>query len=476
MRKAGSVPAGWVKLLVCLAGITLPGSTAFPAADDPAFEQTVAELLQQLDGPTRAERAAAEKKLLGLGTGVLKLLPPPELLPSLAVRDAANRIRTELERRHAQESVLVTRVTLKGQKPLREWLNQIRQETHNIVTMADPQPEVLEKPIDMIAARVPFWQALEELQKKAGLEFAAEQPAGAIQLAPRADEPALRPAAVAYSGPFRIESGSPRQRTVFGSRDRKILRFQLQLLAEPRLRPLFLQYSMSHQTATAIGKPNFVLHPLSPDAKYELPLAQGGRIPVQLDYVLPASPKQKGDAAKSRGKPAVPAAAAVDRKASLKGKLQATIAADSEEIRFKELGQIAARPGRPIARRRGGVTATLNRVIIKPAGMDKQDVAVRVSLSYDKGGPAFESHRTWMLHNRVYLQSPAGATLELNGGFETTLEANGEIALEYRFGGVSGHAGDYTFVYVAPTAIIDIPIEFDFEMLPVAVDADATKS
>ena len=88
-------------------------------------------------------------------------------------------------------------------------------------------------------------------------------------------------------------------------------------------------------------------------------------------------------------------------------------------------------------------------------------------MTYDTGGPAFESHRSWILHNEVYLEDPAGKRVPLNGGSETTQQGDGSLGIEYRFVDLPDPLPEYTFVYVAPTLIVDVPIEFEIQSVPV---------
>jgi hypothetical protein len=122
-----------------------------------------------------------------------------------------------------------------------------------------------------------------------------------------------------------------------------------------------------------------------------------------------------------------------------------------------------------IARRRGGVTVALNRVAVSRADGGKQDIQIKVAVVYDTGGPAFESHRSWMLHNEVYLEDPTGKRWPLNGGSETTQQGNDGLGIIYRFTGLPNPLPDYTFIYVAPTLIVDVPIEFRLKSVPVHV-------
>src|SRR5437016_14638307 len=90
------------------------------ATTSPDLEVEVRQLLTELSGATREQRSLAEKRLLELGPKVLPLLPAPELLPSVSVREAVRRIRVELERIAARESVLPSRVTLSRTLSVRE--------------------------------------------------------------------------------------------------------------------------------------------------------------------------------------------------------------------------------------------------------------------------------------------------------------------------------------------------------------------
>ena len=89
-------------------------------------------------------------------------------------------------------------------------------------------------------------------------------------------------------------------------------------------------------------------------------------------------------------------------------------------------------------------------------------------VAYETGGPAFESHRTWFLHNEVYLEDPTGKQYRLNGGSESMQQGEGTLGIEYSFVELPDPLPDFTFVYVAPTLIVDVPIEFEIESVPVA--------
>ena len=54
---------------------------------------------------------------------------------------------------------------------------------------------------------------------------------------------------------------------------------------------------------------------------------------------------------------------------------------------------------------------------------------VQIAVSYETGGPAFESHRTWIYHNRVYLETKTGTRIERSKSFTTELQADGGVAV-----------------------------------------------
>jgi hypothetical protein len=55
----------------------------------------------------------------------------------------------------------------------------------------------------------------------------------------------------------------------------------------------------------------------------------------------------------------------------------------------------------------------------------------------------------------------------LNGASETTQQGNDGLEISYRFVGLPDPLPEYTFVYVAPTLIVDVPIEFQVKSVPV---------
>jgi len=456
----------WLATLLTAGGILVPILPAMPVvAAEPAeiakdLETEVRALLDALGGQTRAERVEAEKRLIRLGPKVLPLLPAPELLPTVSVREAVRRIRFELERIAARDSVLPSHVTLDRETTIGDALTEITRQTGNRLDGRSLGEDQLQQRVEFDMSSSLFWKVLDDLAARHQWRYEFDATVRGLKLSPAALGSRSSDVAVSYAGAFRVEA-LPVERIQRGAgraKDKKaaekaapgddLLRVTLLIMPEPRLRPLFLQFATSEILARAEGMTN--LNPFSPEANLELALGEGtGASPIHLDYLIP---KNKASAV-----------------VGLKGKLRCTTAAGNELIRFTDLDKArdGGGGGTNIARRRGGVTVTLQRVRITPSSPGKQEARVQIAVTYDTGGPAFESHRSWILHNEVFLEDPAGKRVRLNGGSDTTQQGDGSLGIEYRFIDLPDPVPKYTFVYVAPTLIVDVPIDFEIQSVPV---------
>ncbi|MBI5757217.1 MAG: hypothetical protein HZA46_01715 [Planctomycetales bacterium] len=408
-----------------------------PTADDSALQRDIQQLLRDLDADSRSKRQAAEKRLLELGPAVLTHFPPPELLPNAAVRDAVARIRTDLERRQAQTSVQPTRLTLRGTKTLRDWMVELSRQSGNTIDTSGLTVSTLDRQFEMTLDNEPFWKVVGLLAERGEIRAQADSTPRRLRLVPTTTTGSVGELALDTKGAFRVATLAVQQREIAGRTDLQLVRLRLEVTPEPRLRPLFLQFAAKDCTLRSGDRE---LLPHNPDASYELPLTEGaGQFPVTLDYVAPAkSPREL---------------------LQLRGRFTITTAAGSESIRFGDLDRATGnRLG--VARRRGGVTVTLHKASFSRVEPRGHEARIAVSVAYDTGGPAFESHRQWMLHNEVFLETPEGKRIALNGGQETSRQGDGTIAVEYRFVDLPDPLPSYRFVYVAPTLILDVPVDF----------------
>lgn len=438
-----------LQIVAILLIATVAASGSLRAAQSPApaeLDRTVQRLLPQLDADSREVRVAAERELLRLGPDVLPFLPPPELLPTTSVREAVRRIRIELEERKARESVRASRITLKGTLPLERVLAVVSQQSGNRIDETGLSDETLEQLVDVNYANREFWPVVDDLLARLSLAFRISDDGTALVVY----KPEESPPRVRYSGAFRVEIEPGRRRPIFGDATHELLRIPLGVTAEPRLRPLFMKYAArDFQAQTASG---MVLPPFDPAAERELPLGGGSpQIETQIDFRIPAEE-------------AVEAVA-------FQGRLVVQTAAGTERIVFTNLPDSVG-----AARRRGGVTVSLADVSFRSGEGDRREARIRVLVRYGFGGPAFESHRSWILHNRAWLEVDGGRRIDFAGDVRTVLQADGVVAVEYTFPGLTKHPQEYRLVYEVPTLIINVPVEFSVVDLEVSPSDRARKS
>lgn len=434
------VRAVFIASLIGILGTCSLSQTALLSAAEPAppksqLQAQVRSLLQELDADQRIRRQKAERELLDLGQGILPMLPPPELLPNQAVRTTVTRIRVILERRQARESVQPTHITTSMPLALSAWLRQMEVQTSNQIDATAVPASVAESQINQ-TPKTSFWQALDAVLPPKHLRFQFAPDSSAVKIVPETAPGADAAWKVAIDGPFRVAVDSVKTRKVAGNVQQQRVRTELSVAPEPRLRALFLKLAAKDFQATGPGGRVFAA--ADPAAQFDLPLGEGGRfVRWNLDF-----------AANS----AISEAEIFPLK--LEGQAMMQIAAASEHIRFTDLVD-----GAGTARRRGGVTVAVQKIQAKPQPDGTLTVSIKVLVAYDTGGPAFESHRTWIFHNEVYLDRQEGAPVPPNGGFETDLQTNGSVGVTYHFQGLQGPLADYEFVYVAPTLIVDVPVK-----------------
>lgn len=409
-----------------------------PKAKEDELKSLVRQHLADLDSNQLARRQTAEKQLLDLGPRILNLLPASDLLPSAAVRATVTRVRVTLERRQALESVQAARVTTAGDLTLEDWLKQVESQTGNHIEVAALSSENNKQILNQPSENVPFWPAMEKTIQTTGLRYRFEADSSMLKLVPQTDPAADAAWQATSSGPFRVAVDWVRPRKVVGNDRQQRLRTELSVAPEPRLRALFLKLLAKDFQAT--GPRGQMFPAADTSAQYDLPLGEGGRyVTWNLDFAA------DGSLTESDIFPL-----------KITGKAAMQIAAGSEHIRFSDLVD-----GAGTARRRGGVTVTVQKIKSQTGADGKLAVSIKVLVVYDTGGPAFESHRTWIFHNKVYLDHHDQKPSPANGGFETDLQQNRAVGVTYRFEGLSGKLEDYQFVYVAPTLIVDVPFKIE---------------
>lgn len=413
------------------------GSLDDDAAQPPQLKSKIAGLLRELDADQRARRIHAERELLDLGPAILRELPAPELIANPAVRASVAKIRKNLELRKATESIQPSMVNTAAGITWSEFVREIERQTGNQIDIQRLAPADLKSIIRQAHQGETFWNVLDETLAQSKMQVDFHPEATALRILPPGKLEPQTQLAVDRTGPYRVALETLRLRPIAGSTQKR-LRAELSVTPEPRLRALFLKFEAKE--FSAITKRGTILPPADPDAQLDLPLGEGGHyVRWNLDFLVPAElPPEELENPR------------------ILGNATMQVAAGSEHIRIRDLAKSEG-----VARRRGGVTVSILKVTIREVAEGKHDISVKIQVAYDTGGPAFESHRTWIFHNQVYLDPLDGEPLTANGGYETNLQANGVVGVTYRFNGVSVPVNQLQFVYVAPTLIIDSPLSFE---------------
>ncbi len=412
--------------------LTLRGAAADVVLQD---EAEVRRWVEALDADRLSERTMAAEKLESYGPAVLPLLPSPGLVKSAAARETLIALRSRLERRQAQDSVAAATITRMSSGALVSHLAELSSSTGN---PAIESPGASDKPFTVRWEKTPFWQAIAELEDTSGRRMTWHHETGRYQFAlPLAGQASA--SASAITGPFRVDARLAGTKPLPNDPEHTLLRLETTWQAEPRLRPLFLRVRSEDWRGT-VG--TTAVHPWTEGAELELPFHEGMRQVVwPLDLVWPKTTS------------------------SLSWSWQGTgtvhLAAATAAILFDEE---ALQPG--VLRRRGGVSVRLQRLLITPRADRTHDVTVRILVAYDTGGPAFESHRTWVLHQSAALETSTGERMAYTDS-EVTLEADGGVGIEYRFQKVTGGPRSWRFRYDAPTLFIDVPVTVSFSQLPI---------
>lgn len=410
-------------------------SAAPPDVERDPVRDAVAKWIQQLESPALADRRQAERELLDLGPKILPLLPPLDLLPGPASREAAKRLRIALQRRLAVDSARPSRVTLAGEFALPELLAEITRQTNNGLRLADDLPlETLTKR-SWNFEHVTFWDAIDEICRQTNLSPTTAPDTDAALLSgvpPNSASPRAQ-----RIGVLRLALTDVSRQPIQGDSERELIRIQGDLLFEPRLRPLFVHFQAGDFSAKADGE--HVLPAWNPKARYELPMAGASRrTHVTWDFVA-----RTDDAVEN---------------VAFHGKLLVQLAAATEPIAF----DLPAK--QELLRRRGGVSVRLFPMELAASQDNSRETTVKITVSYETGGPAFESHRTWVYHNAAWIQ--AGEKRLPFADFETLMQVDGGVQLEYRFKNLPA-TGPLKFVYEAPTLMLDVPFEVEFSRVEV---------
>ena len=418
-------------LLVAAAGPGAP-SRAQEAADA-ALRDRVLQLVDRLDSGKPEARDAAEAALKKLGARILPILPDAAGLPKERAERLA-RVREAVQESGGDPSI-PSKVTLQARgMRLSDALQQLQKQSGNAINDLREQfgAEATNPSIDLDLKDVPFFQALDEVARKAGVSTTAFTGDGSIGIMAAGEPASTSKPPVEYVGPFRVtfkQLGIQRDFQVGAS----AANAAFEIAWEPRIRPMLLAI-------------------------------KSDRIEVKDDQGRPVKPQVAMEASDVVLRPENPAAdvnvnldapeRSASKLASFRVTAEMTLPADVKTFRFPSLAEKKTI-------QQGDVSVTLEGVEV-----DEQVWKVGVVLNYPGEGPAFESYRQGLFNNRLWLQKADGSKFEQNGGFSNTGNDGGRLGFEYLFVDAPGEPKDYQFVYETPSKVASVPVEFTFRDVP----------
>jgi hypothetical protein len=276
-------------------------------------------------------------------------------------------------------------------------------------------------------SRLPFWDCVVDLEQRAGVQVAGDSTSGTLLLSRR--EAGTAPPSAAVSGPCRIVMLSASTKPSFVEPTQEVVQVRWRLDVEPRLRPLYVMLRDARTVISAVG---LDARPLSPEATRELPVDRWTGCEIDSQFSIPKGTRV--EAVRFEG--------------------QAVLKAAALPLPFVFEKLSSRRTG---VQRRGGVS-----VILRELTPDEAAKTVRATLTvaYDRTGPEFESHRTWIHQNSGWLERAEGAAPMRAARVDLVQITRAGATLTYEFENVEGSLDDLRLVYEAPALVVEIPIEW----------------
>ena len=397
----------------------------------------VRPLLNQLGADSRAQRIAAQRQLLTLGSGAVPFVLEAEETAPNSMQWALREVRENLIQQSVQHAGQPTILKLipgepgqVGQVTLKQLVDSLPLSNRLEIQTLDPR--ILEKQLELPAGPLTFWQVVGHVERS--LDLRVRDNGLAMEFVSDANrKPVSKSACDERSSALRV-SGT----YVVRSDDKVSL--SLSVLAEPRLRALFL--TCQEGQVIAQGRELPLRHRAS-DSRVEIPF---------FDKVATATIdfRTKADAINA-GKPL-----------PVRGSLVARVCPLWTPIAF-DLNK-STENREPV--RRGGVTVGLV-TATPPKGEQGWTVTLQTQAAH--GGPEYESHRAVMVREQGWLECSRGGTETLRLApkqidSEILTDRGGQI--RFRFPPTSTEKDGMTadrFVYAAPLLFCDVAFEFTFE-------------
>lgn len=416
------------RFLLILTFLLLPG---FVLAQSP---EEVNALVKNLTSPSAAKRTAAEKGLLELGPGILPLLPETVRSPEAKMR--LNRVRLELERQVAEDSLKAGVVTFPEDYTsgsATKMLALAATQTGNLIEADLPEDAVFTKPQD--AAAMEFWPFLDAFCDQLHLELQALPEKKGLKLVPtdrQTSRSASRNPRAAYMQPFRLEAVQI-QKTVGNA---GLLR--LELAWEPRIQPVFAYLKLTEGSFDGGELVKF------PGTENEILIGQNDfrafcDVPLSARLIPPKA-----------------------KTLTIRGTLSAVACGARKDFTFDALDQKLDRAFTPVSVRTAALLVTFSRLRTEKTKTGTY-LAATLRYRYEESHEAMESHRTWIYENDAVLRGPSGEEIASERS-DLLRQTPNEIAVEIYFPmdeGALKNLSGWKLVFPRPCGIYEVEAPFE---------------
>ena len=416
-------------------GPTCVAQETQPATSTRATQTKLPELLKNLNSNKRAVRISAERQFIQLGTACLPFVEEQQTNPDndSAIRAALSRIYAAIQRNSAQNSlrptVLQLPVTAVSATKTID-VDELFAATGNRLVAKEP----LRLSFQKTNTEQTFWKTILLARQQSKLTIHEQRTPRAVVLR---DANAVPPDAAATlqfseSGPFLVRLNSAKQRTSTAQRRGRI-RFSVSVFAEPRLRVLFLKKQSKNLT---LYSGNDTLPLVSPAASQEYSATAGMRFDFHEDFHLPSAASSEKSL----------------QQWQLMGRVVVQVAAGEEQFRWPATADYV-----DVVRSKSGINV---RLLAIEKNRTRNETQIRIRVEWQRGGPAFESYRAWVLHNAAWLEQPDGRRIDPVR--LPTYERQADGSAEVRYAVPANDVSKMRFVYSAPVLLLNYPIDFTF--------------
>ncbi len=407
---------------------------------DASVESIVFEQVDRLASSSRAERQQAEQVLRDLGTAALPFLPETEVIASPHTREVIARLRLELDQLVAAESLQPTLVRIPEDATLGEWVLAIEEQTRYSLAMPDESwSPVHVFSDDTISPTEPttFWRSVDDVEDNVAVQLERTTDGGLVLEAIAADSE------VWYHdsrGVVRASTTALHEiENLIDPEENVRLRTRLRLDVEPKLTGLFVHWNPGDMQA-AVG--DVSLSAVGADGRRELPIPGSQRIEFPIDFSIPKVGWDQRNANETT--------------LTITGTVSVTVATSFRTFEFRHLDE----PG-VVVRRRGGLAATLESFESSRDQTGATVWAATLVIDYEGQPLELDSYQLWVFSNAVSLQREDGTTLLPAGERHVSPAEGGAVRMSFIFADALNDLDSATLIYEAPTAIVDVPVEFE---------------